>query len=74
MDIDDLRIRAGSSYSLKEGIVYRLERANVHPNYNSNNIDYDFAVLKVRQIPFFASTDFLDFYEKSNKNSHFESN
>lgn len=41
-------LRAGSTYK-DQGTIYTLKRIIVHPNYNSKTIDYDIALLQVRE-------------------------
>ena len=47
-------VRAGFSYSNTGGSIHSATRITVHANYNSNNQDYDVAIVQV-SIPFNVS-------------------
>lgn len=45
--ISVLSVRVGSSYLQRDGSVYRVAEAIIHEQYNSNNYDFDIALLKL---------------------------
>ncbi|XP_026475860.1 trypsin-2-like [Ctenocephalides felis] len=42
-----LKVRAGSSYSSKGGMVHKVSQFYTHPSYDPYTIDYDYAILKL---------------------------
>ncbi|XP_063702860.1 trypsin-1-like [Culicoides brevitarsis] len=52
----NLKVRVGSSFNAKGGELVQVQSLLVHPQYDSNTIDYDFALLKLNKSLEFSET------------------